>query len=296
MDLAFMRTPHPGNSLTEYGFIGASILVACIAVLMMLGSNIDAGLARLQGDVSTNVTAAREAEAQAAAARATALIQQASEENGLGLDTTELSRQLATSGANGATTQLANQMAQSIQELQAQGKLDPAQANLLLRLANQGHEIAQVMSLLESAAAAAGNDPVKFENTSIIYNGKTYTPKTLGLEIGWRGAQPADIAKNGALALAAWEQPGDVLNEFLNIYAQAERDGSLNDPAVKSIISNLTSQIVVASESVETFTCNNESLFTPDMMTSTVASAATHANSGGICTTGGNSDNGQKCQ
>ncbi len=57
-----MRPFENGNTLVEYGIIGALIAAVCIGAVMFLGNNLDSTMKQVKRDFNKNVEAAERAE------------------------------------------------------------------------------------------------------------------------------------------------------------------------------------------------------------------------------------------
>lgn len=229
-----------------------------------------------------------------------------------------LTTSLETVGANGTTEELLTVLESLIAQMEAAGKLTPTQALALKKLANQGHAVANLESLLESAAQKAGNDNEKFQNMTFSYNGRELTSTGLAITIGTNAGELTRTNAN-AKELLTRVVPGSELAkfvegntycgkegaEFIELFTQAKASGALSDPAVSSLVSQLTGDIFSMSQgfaSVVYFAAQNEPhpllghLISPNDLSSATASVVTHANSGGICEASTlNQDSGISC-
>lgn len=284
------RAAQLGNTATEYGFIGAIVLLGGLAGLYWLSDGFSGTFQHLRQDMIGNVQAAHTAAGRQIdnSAELTSSLPAEYDEILRRLQQTSLTQSLQTAGANGTTRQLASELQALTEKLLRDGLLTEVQAALLQQLANQGYEIAEVQALIEQQVSAAGNNRTQFDDLTITYNGKTYSMQDAGLLIGWKDVRPKDLT-NGSLSID--DEAGSVLQTFLNLYRDAMETTS--DPTLRALLEQLSEQIVITADSVETFTCKNDSSdYGPDEYLNRLAEVAGSAsvetvhNSDGICDLG----------
>jgi len=290
-----------GNSIPEYMVIALFLIFISLAGIQLLSANLNTAMAKVRDDMKThqqaaqNVLAAEQAAAAAAASGASG--------TGAGLTAAQaallqqsLADKVQTSGANGATELLANQLSAAAELLLAEGKIDASQYDILMQLANQGHEIAQIESLIANAISSANGDTTLLQNMTLVYNGSTYTVTELSQMIG-TGATPADLATSNVLALDPAQYDSQIAS-FASLYTEALNSGALSDPTALSTVTSAAQQIGNLAESVEdtVYQVNNTGLAATTAAVQTqVASVASQMDSSNICTAGSFQDNGVLC-
>ncbi len=154
-----MKRIASGQSLTEYCFIGALILVASIGILLALGGNLNGALASLKGDLQSHINGAANANGGGQNQQPTI------DPNGPGQvipppqagqnqfctasgwcvnvpDTSNVNLAGTTGSLGGEISQqMADVIAQIALQLQQDPNTDPALLNLVTQLANQGHAV-----------------------------------------------------------------------------------------------------------------------------------------------------------
>jgi Flp pilus assembly pilin Flp len=322
------RSRHPGQSLSEYSLLGGIVVLLAIGGIVSLGQSVDgifenmfASSVSTAGAGGMQVTATNGAPSSApspssssasspAGTQGLTITLSSGQQISLNDYPSKLKTSLQTNGANGTTAMLLANLDSVIQQLQAEGQVTDAQANLLIALSNQGHKIAEVEKLIEDALANANGDASKFLNTPITYNGKTYPgPKMLGQEIGFGIMWNTDGAY----------QDGVMAQQFRALYDQAVAQGALNDPVAQSIVNILTNQIANTADGVETavykisigesspsgynqaaansLTERDQSLGinTQSSLADLPASTITNQDAAGICAAGSGTDGGKSC-
>lgn len=211
----------------------------------------------------------------------------------------DLNRAIETLGANGATEIILANLDRLINQLKQQGTLNDEQVNQLMRLSNQGHKIAEIEALLESAHAHAKNRD-DFINTNIFYHGKLYSVRALSAEIGL-------MRMDGNL------QRGGEIKKFREILAQAASGGAMKDPVVNQVVTIMSEQIIALANCLESgvanITLNNAPLTdlindyslqrmndeSPVSGNLNQIAEISHGNSAAICGAGGAHDSGAHC-
>ncbi len=177
--------------MSEYAMIGATLLAVSIGVFMVFGSNLNELLGGVKADfrqkrdsgqkqAELNVLAKKQLEA----ANNQAVV---SEPEYLKLP--DLVTSIQVSGANGAVKSMANDIRTSAQNAVAEGKMTQAEYQALLDLANQGHRIATILSLIETAFGQSGkSDPAGKDRPyyqEVWFEGQKVSVITLVLSIGY---------------------------------------------------------------------------------------------------------------
>ncbi|MGE0199462.1 MAG: hypothetical protein AB7P76_00685 [Candidatus Melainabacteria bacterium] len=186
-----------------------------------------------------------------------------------------------TSGANGATMELANFLAAFAEQLEASGEITPEDKNLLMALANQGHEIAYIENLLEEMAATH-DDQNGYMELTVDYHGTPMTVQELTDMIGFYNSHMDNT--DPLSPVGAYPE----LEKFLNLYVQVDSAGALGDPVVRQIVESLVGEIALLSDDVESLSA----AYMEDLLPSQV----TNRDSASICTIGNGQDAGVQCQ
>lgn len=298
-----MSKSFQGNVVVEYLLPGTLVLTVCILGLQTFGLRLNTVFQGLKKDMSQSVHAAQQQEKVALAARQAALV---AREGSLPFDAEPASKSIATIGANGITDLLASRLEQLIEQWKRAGKITEADANLLIQLANAGHQLADAQKLLEQAIAQ--------KQTQVVYNGKTYQVDAFAEQFMYRSSTEKDVwSLNSSNA-------GDILKSFNVVYQQVAQSKIFQDPAMKQEVMNLSVQISAISESLGSSgsgLLDNSSLSTQltslyrDLTTlfqtsvagapikapkkSKDASELTHQDSGQICVIGLGKNKGTTC-
>lgn len=295
-----------GQSSAEYSLIGALVLGLSLGALLLFGPQVSGMFAGMLGNSSVQAAAISQANSNSDASGQLP-VRSSPSRAGISFYLTgnlsedfaaiqvDLPASIQTMGANGTTSLLAFRMESTILELLAQKKIGPEQANLLLQLANKGHQIAEIEALIEDAAKQSQSDPGSFTGKSLNYQGTDYLPWEIGILIGWRYIKTPEYIADDPLNPP--EPPGTVMDEFLQLYHQSIETGVLDDPYVRTLITGFASQIAYLGEVTETYTCDTKNgIITADQMETSMLSTASHFNSAGICTTGSKTDIGTFCK
>jgi Flp pilus assembly pilin Flp len=203
-----------------------------------------------------------------------------------------VSKVVSISGANGATDLMADTLTTIAKQLAATGEIDAAQYNTLIALANQGHKLGSLEKSLEDAAAQATSS-AEYAKMKISFDGKTYSPKVLSDDQGFAtNSQDASKVKNPLDTRSALGETA----AFLKLYDKVQNNGSLSDPAIRQIVTSLSSQIAYLSEAAvsNTYKAANGDI-SVDAVRDSIVSDMTHADSSGICQIGQGKDSGIQC-
>jgi hypothetical protein len=282
-----------GNTLIEYGVTGVLVMIVSIIGLQILNGNLSTAVAMIKDDMQAKQKNAATMHAFQAA--------QASGQTGVMMKTAEqalleksLSQKLQSSGAEGSTNVLANQMAAAAAELLAQGKITQSQYDILMQLSNQGHKMAQIEGLFSQAAIQANGDVDALSNMHYTVDGTTYSGTELATLVGYGGPTVEYFANNSVLAAASSANPETA--KFLSLYQQALDSGALSDPLARSTVDSAATQIASISETVETSAVllKNQPVDVV-ALNAKQASLSTRMNSSKICTAGNFEDKGALC-
>ena len=138
-----MPLSHRGNTLSEYGLVGALIAVACIAAFLIFGQGLRGKVDGVKGDMGGHVMSARISEAQqnALESGSGSYPMQMPDGSVVNVPIALVMPTAQTAGSNGGewSDTLTTALEQLAAELQAH---DPALAALIRNMANSGHNIA----------------------------------------------------------------------------------------------------------------------------------------------------------
>ncbi len=202
---------------------------------------------------------------------------------------------IETTGANGTTLSLYSSLMHIAQELESAGEVDAAQANLLRDLANQGHRIAEIEGLIETAAQQASS-VAEYNSVDLTFDGQSYKTFELEALLGWSAngsATPENISSNALDATGASPETAT----FIALYESVLASGALDDPAVMGIVTGLSGEIAYLTELTEHASALVGREEKPlSEFNSTMVSETTHYDSELICNQGnGAEDTGVSC-
>lgn len=291
------RSFSKGNTLVEYVLIGLFLTILCIAAMQVVGTGLNTAMAKVRDDLA--------AHKQGAVA---ALLKKNSQLNGYNAALTQaqleqlemsLPNKLQTTGANGSTVILANQIASAAALSLSEGKIDQAQYDALMQLANQGHKMAKIEAMVESALKLANGNMDTFNTMTFVIEGKTYTASELAYSVGSLGLNPQNLGEQSILN-ASNASPQAEMQKFLDLYNQVTTSGALSDPVISSSVQSASTQIAMLGELTEDAIYNlNHGMATDASIEGVLAAQAanaTHMASSSICVAGNFQDNGILCQ
>ncbi len=152
----------------------------------------------------------------------------------------DLATSIETAGGAGTTDILAQNLETIVKSLQDAGEISDEEANELLRLARQGHEIATVQRLIEEAAANANGDYKAFRQARVMYDGQERSVNKLLDFI----AASMDSKPKLALKALNRDDKGYVLKEFNQRLAAAKKMDILQtNPELKEVVQILSQEI-----------------------------------------------------
>lgn len=284
-----------GNALTEYAFGASFVVVACIASMALVSMNFKNLVALVREDMRTHQQAPI----------AALLVQQGGmnsvggplSNEQLSVLESDLATKIQTTGANGSTVILAQQLASVAEMLLAEGKITQDQYNVLMALSNQGHKMAETQGMIEDALRLAGGDFNKFNNMKFNVDGQTYTGMELARMVGFEGPKPVDFQNTNILETVSGS--GSQMSKFLDLYNQALSTGALSDPIVKATVDSASTQIASIGETTEDaiwqFSIDYIQLSNEADFAKVTGEHATQMNSSKICKAGNFKDNGVLC-
>lgn len=277
------RSNH-GNTLLEYAVIGMLILVVSIGGIRLLGGNITSWMDSLKQNmddttkksVSTQDVQQQQAAQMVAAQKAANAISSSNQAPpSLALTAASIpapSKPIAVVGANGTTDSYANAILQSARDSLAKGSISQSEYNLIVQLANKGHDIATIQGLMQSAYTQSQGNAAAYAGTNLTFNGKSYTP-----------AQLNDILTNNISDFSSLRKDASVLTGVLY---DSQLLSTINDYGGKIINSGYAAQ--QQNQTAASFIqYQNEGIG--------VNAGDTHQQSATICTSGNNSDTGTHC-
>ena len=278
-----------GTALTEYTLIGILILSCCIAASLNIGVNLKGLIHGLQADMTAHSKKAFLVNQNMASQSSSVISSELPSSSPLKLSEDErvllkkpLADKIQTTGANGTTKLLAKHLEALAEQLLAQGKITEAQNESILRLANQGHYIAEIERLIEQAITS--------QQSTVMFEGKTYELRAIASQIAFTNRGPLHFAEGDILSeYTAYQQPE--MTKFVALYQDVMSSGIASDPLVATTIQSAATQIANIAESLE------DSVFRPSEMAlkNDLASRVTQMNSTKICQAGGFRDNSLLC-
>lgn len=316
------QTSLSGQGLSEYTLIGTLITLSAIVAIGLTGGKLADVFRNLKGDLSHHIEQAKTDRVVVASLPVTtggatpniaappALPPQSTQtasppsstpvSKGLRLTTksgatlelanypNDIAKSVYTAGANGTTTILANSIQMIADAQLASGAISPSQYNSLIALANKGHELANIQAAMESAAQSSRS----FSSATMTVNGKKMSIEDLSLEIGFRNYDYNGILPSNPLSEPAY---GEV-QKFITLYQTVVKNGSLNDPTVKAIVTDASTQIMLITEAVNQtgYQLYNNYINSSAFLQNT-ASTLIHNNAATICTSGNGTDSGIQC-
>lgn len=272
-----------GVSLAEYGLIAGLVAMLSVPALFKLGHELSNAFASIlpASGTSASASGAGPVAGMPATKPSSPASSPASHPTSSMADVPsllsipDLTRSVQTAGVNGTTTVLADSLVAISNQLLKEGSIDPDTYNAIVALANQGHTLAQIEASIEVAAKAAGNGGGSaFGRTKAELNGKTYS---------------------GPELVAMLNSTGPDIKVFRALQNQVLNDASITDPAVKSILSQLSNNILNIADASATSGdwinhdgggINSYDSFTDDLPEMIADYARkTKGNSNGICST-----------
>lgn len=296
-----------GQTLTEYSLIGLCVVVLTIPALVVLSGTLDGQFSDILSPPSpASIQAAASGHLKPVSTSANAGVgTMPSPQIDLNIPTslyTDLSKSVQTAGANGATGILSSRIATIAQEQLAAGKIDQSQFNALMALSNQGHRMASIEKIIETAAAGAPRGGKAFRDTMVTFEGRQVSIYDLYGDIGFRQDYSEGLLTN---PFNPREESGPEMRQFVALYNQAKASGVLNNTAIGGELGQLAMQIASIADSM-TFAgqdiANNK--ISNDEINQNIAtrlaefdaSGRTNGNSSQICGLGNGKDNGTYCQ
>jgi Flp pilus assembly pilin Flp len=286
-----------GNALIEYTIIGAVILIAVIPSFSNLGKAFADWLDYLKGDMNSHIVASQQAEAAqkgllAAKEQEPEPSAKATSDGSTSIKPSDYSLNLTnvvqTIGANGATSQLAQELQALAKKMKDSGEIDQAEADKILALANQGFRLADLENLVETQSKNAGSTQA-FLASSINFNGKTMSMQDVAGIIGY--GTPTDLTediKNDPNYMMSTQYASPETLTFLNLYNDATGVNGIQNQEAKNVVTKLSSEIAYLTDAVSNLIYGaSDPNITLENLRGNTASQATVYDSYGICYTGG---------
>lgn len=230
-----------GQGVTEYSLIFGLVLLVVITTLPLLQSSLSHSVEGmipqrkevLKTSVSTASTATIAAINTEDLGAKPALEQMPLVLSTDGTDISSVISAVQTVGANGATSMLADSLLSLAKQLKAEGSIDESTYNDIVKLANQGHSIAQIEAALETSIKAAGTEGGGvYGSAGIQFSDSTYSGPQLAAKIS--GTSP-DIQTFQVLQ-----------NKVLN-------SSQINNPNAKVLIAELSDNILNVANAATTY-------------------------------------------
>jgi hypothetical protein len=289
-----------GQALTEYTIIGLSIATIAIGSLLFLSQSVRDGFSNMLGskksaDVAIGASPLAQSPSDMGStdpSDSTTLSDPSPmtriPDTPITIYSEDLSNSVLTSGANGTTTVLANNIQAVAAQKMAAGELSQAQYNALVDLSNQGHTLADIAKVLESNVTS-GISP----DTPVLFQGKMVTIQHLYESIGYNYNSRSDpLPVNPLEANGAFPE----LDKFMSLYRSASQSGALSDPAIQTTVHEAASQIALINMSLDQATGAQLYGSAQNSLTEQIASKLTNSKSAIICNAGNGKDSGTNCQ
>lgn len=295
-----------GQSLNEYALITALVVIVSIPAFTLFGRNVQNQFTSMNMVKSPTISILNPPSDKTAPSDPTAPPSAVTPQAPGNTSFTnpsfkEIASSVQTAGANGATNLLANSIEQIAKQQLADGKITQNQYNQLAALANQGHRLADMEALIETAAKDPKIPNNQLFDQDVMFEGKSTTLKNLFDNIGFTQKYSAGLLSN---PLESGPLASPETKVFIDLYNQAIASGALSDPAASNQVKLLASQIATISDTLVFAAQDREdsTISTSDVTQNMVSrlnsyngSNITNENSKGICTVGNGSDADGKC-
>jgi Flp pilus assembly pilin Flp len=282
-----------GQALTEYALIGSLVALVSLGGLLAFSGTLKDMFQRFQSTMSSGQRQSASAGNAISAPQQSSLGPNPGQLSGMGTEAlqaktkdiiqnypTDIKEAVHTLGANGTVHMLADNILAQANKSLAAGKITPEQYNNLISLSNQGHELAEMMQLVDTAVLT---------NQSITFQGKEYSIQEFGQIMGY--VNTTDPSQNLMKTPAIGE-----VQDFITTYNALVQDGTLQDPENQKMVGDLVTQIVsihqVASVTIDKVFTGS---LPPEKLNAERASGAIDVRSSDICNIGSGEDQGSKC-
>lgn len=300
-----------GQGLAEYTVIGVLAALVAVAGISVMGGNLDGLLKGLKGDLASHGAKASEmamlrkqapvgpvVPVDVPAAPAPSPVADMSIKTPDGQVSVpftlsqpdQVADSVATTGANGTTKVLSDQISQIAEQQKAAGLLTPDQYQALITLASKGHRLAVLEGLIEDAAKSATSRSDLME-TRVQFEGRSMTIEDVWAQIGFdaEGYGTPDIPTELVRNMDGYP----AVDDLLDAYWEAEELGALGNPEMASLITGLTTRILQINSAVDITLYDYSGR---GDMQEAMAEELNHAYSADICDSGGGKDSGKECK
>lgn len=206
---------------------------------------------------------------------------------------------IETSGANGATEALLASFKAQIPQLLENKTITQEEANSLNKLANLGHQMADIEALVEKAVSTSKQDVNTLKSATFTYNNQAYDLEGMLSEI-----QMVQTSQSPFVPLL----DNSVAGQFYSL--RNELSKTVQDPNTRQLVSALGTNILLIGDGVENaanYMQHGKIKMTGDYRQTIIdntsiagmeplPSAATDSYSASICKAGSSKDNGKKCR
>ncbi|MBY0405689.1 MAG: hypothetical protein K2X66_17435 [Cyanobacteria bacterium] len=231
---------------------------------------------------------------------------------------TDLNKLIETLGPNGATDTMAESFRNLAKALLAEGKITPAEANLLSNLSNRGHDLAKNQRILEDFANSSGSDSevytLKSKDFRQIQNLSNQSVTLLNPDIRTYiglGTQITNVVVNEK-GKVVYDTNGDAILDhskfydykipkdqfdFLKEFGSVMQSKLFQEPVLKQAISALTINIYQVSSLATAYSnrvADSSFSLSPNLINQKI-SQSVRRDSVALCSVGGGVDSGVQC-
>jgi hypothetical protein len=263
-----------GNTLMEFSAIGTLVMMASLGVLFSLGDNLNGWFGGLKGNMQMQVSSVETARLAQASERSYFKATEANRQQAIysmqavSLPVVDHSAATQTVGSNG-TRELASQLEILARQGLDAGTLTQPQYDMLMRMANAGHDIARVEEMLVDARQRSEGDTVVYNSVRYNYEGRSLSAPDL-----------ANMA-------------GEKVSSFTTLRQNAEQLGLFTDQTIGTQIESASMAILTNGSSAHTI--GRDATKAVETVSVQETGQDTHEQSGVICTSGSYQDDGTQC-
>lgn len=238
----------------------------------------------------------------------------------------DLAMSVETVGADGTTDLLASAMTQLADKLLQAGQITPDQANAIRNLSNAGHDMGLIQKMIDNQVNLCHSDVNCLMKANFKWKGQNLVYPDMAMLMGAGGhSSEVDTAlyhltpqnKQNLIVNTSQTNVSDIsyfgsqnstymgsaMKSLTDSFLTAQNSGALKDPAVKSLVDKMTSQIMlIAGNSAYSGTLLTEKYaarqpVSADFLHQDLMSQLSHNKSLNICNTStNNKDTGIRCQ
>ena len=275
-----------GQSLVEYTLCAALVIGVSISGLLLLRENLSSlfvNMVRKPDSKTTLAVGKTPTQTQSLvlqAGKTAQKVAQALQENASSPDLApDAQTVVVTAGGNGDTKAAADYVESLVRQAIANGELSPENADFDLKLANKGHEIANIQALLEQARSSANGNLSQYQNMLLSFGGQSYTPITLGNHLN------------------------DVISEYNDMRLLMMNDSKgLSKTLTEAVVREATLKIRKAGEATHNIAVTNSKAMAIGAaehkggeQSGITYAAETHQNSAIVCNAGEHVDQNNQC-